>query len=88
MEAVEEPFLHLTGMPEGSISRHWANFMLEGSPFRARYFMFGDESKPTLVMTLGYNSAVLQAFLMFKELAKSFRVIAFDQMSFGANSRP
>lgn len=38
-------------------------------------------------MTLGMGAAVLQAVLTFKGLAENFRVIAFDNYSFGANTR-
>merc|ERR1719510_75892 len=87
MEVVELPMMRLAGMPEGAIERHWATFPFDGQEFRVRYFTFGDESKPTLLMTLGYGAAVLQAVLTFKGLAKNFRVIAFDSFSFGANTR-
>merc|ERR1719510_126922 len=87
MEVVELPMMRLAGMPEGAIERHWATFPFDGQEFRARYFTFGDESKPTLLMTLGHGAAVLQAVLTFKGLAKNFRVIAFDSFSFGANTR-
>lgn len=87
MEEVELPMMRLAGMPEGAIERHWATFPFDGQEFRARYFTFGEEDKPTLVMTLGVGAAVLQAVLTFKGLAKNFRVIAFDSFSFGANTR-
>jgi pimeloyl-ACP methyl ester carboxylesterase len=87
MEVVELPMMRLAGMPEGAIERHWATFPFDGQEFRARYFTFGDESKPTLLMTLGHGAAVLQAVLTFKGLAENFRVIAFDSFSFGANTR-
>ena len=88
MEEVEVPMMKLAGMPEGAaIERHWATFKFDGQEFRARYFTFGEESKPTLVMTLGAGGAVLHAVLMFKGLAVNFRVIAFDSFSYGANTR-
>ena len=87
MEEVELPMMRLAGMPEGAIERHWATFPFDGQEFRARYFTFGDESKPVLLMTLGFGAAVLQAVLTFKGLAENFRVIAFDSFSFGANTR-
>jgi len=88
MEEVEIPFIQFAGLPDGAIKRHWANFMFDGQPFRARYFTFGDPKKPTLLMTLGTRSPVLQACFMFKELAKNFNVVAYDSFCFGANSRP
>lgn len=61
MEQVEIPMIRLAGLPDDAIQRHWATFMFDGKPFRARYFIFGAEkgTKPTLLMTLGQNSFVL-----------------------------
>lgn len=49
--------------------------------------MFGDSSKPTLVMTHGYASFALSHFYHFKTLAEHFRVIIFDNCSWGGNTR-
>ena len=38
-------------------------------------------------MALGHNNPVLAGVLAWKGLSKEFRVIAFDQYSFGANTR-
>ena len=57
------------------------------SPFKARYFTFGDAGKPTLVMTHGYASMALSHFMLFKELAEHFRVFIFDNSGWGANTR-
>jgi len=78
MIEAEVDFLQLSEVPMESYERKWAIFEFEGQPFKARYFVFGDRSKPTLVLTMGYGSYVLQAFLMFKDLAENFKVIAFD----------
>lgn len=83
----EDDILKLTGMPEGSVERHWARFDFEGEPFKARYFLFGDQSKPVLLMTHGYASKSLSHYLLFKPLAQHFRVIFFDNYGWGANSR-
>ena len=61
--------------------------MFEGGDFKVRYFIFGDETKPTLVMTHGYATYALSHFMMFKELACHYRVIAFDNSSWGGNTR-
>lgn len=74
-------------MPLDSFERHWAVFQLEGSEFKARYFVFGDPSRPTLVMTHGYATFALSHFMLFKSLAEHFRVIIFDNSSWGGNSR-
>ena len=87
LETCETAILKLTGMPVGAFERHWAEFQLEGSAFRARYFTFGDKSKPTLVMTHGYATFALSHFMLFKGLAQHFRVLIFDNSSWGGNSR-
>jgi len=59
IEEAELPMMKLAGMPDGAIQRHWATFSFDGQEFKARYFTFGDESKPTLLMTLGKGAFVL-----------------------------
>ena len=49
--------------------------------------MFGDVSKKTLLMTAGYNSSIALFNTCFKDLSSNFRVIAFDQLSNGPNTR-
>ena len=74
-------------MPLEAFERHWATFELEGQPFKARYFVFGDSTKPTLVMTNGYAVFALERYPMFKDLAQHFRVITFDNSSWGGNTK-
>ena len=87
---VETPFIKLSGLSEenGEITRHWSTFQFEGQPFRLRYFMFGDPSKPYLVMALGYMTFSLAAYSIFKGLSAHFRVLIFDNFASGGNSRP
>ena len=74
-------------MPLDSIERHWAVFQLEGRLFKARYFVFGDTNKPVLVMTHGYATHALSHFMLFKPLSENYRVIIFDNSSWGGNTR-
>ena len=87
LEECETAILQLTGLPLESFERHWANFEFEGEPFKARYFVFGDSSKPVLLMTHGYAGYSLDHFMIFKRLAAEFRVIFFDNCSWGGNTR-
>ena len=87
LEECETAILRLTKMPLEAFERHWAIFQLEGQPFKARYFVFGDTTKPTLVMTHGYGTFALGRFTMFKDLSQHFRVILFDNSSWGGNTR-
>ena len=54
LELCETAILQLTDMPIEAFQRGWATFQLEGVDFKARYFEFGDQTKPTLLMTHGY----------------------------------
>mmetsp|Transcript_716 Transcript_716/g.1013 ORF Transcript_716/g.1013 Transcript_716/m.1013 type:complete len:184 (-) Transcript_716:654-1205(-) len=83
----ETEVLKLSGLPLEAFERHWAHFEFEGAPFRARYFVFGDSEKPVLLMTHGYASFSLSHFMLFKQLAGRFRVIFFDNCSWGGNTR-
>lgn len=74
-------------MPDDAFERNWAHFTLDGSPFRARYFVFGDVNKPVLVMTHGYATKSLSHFMLFKPLSTHFRIIFFDNCSWGGNTR-
>ena len=87
LELCETAILQLIDMPIEAFQRSWASFQLEGADFKARYFVFGDQAKPTLVMTHGYATYALSHFMIFKSLAKHYRVIAFDNSSFGGNTR-
>ena len=87
LEQCETEILKLTGLPVEHYERHWAAFKFQGSDFKARYFVFGDESKPVLVMTHGYASSAFSHFMQFKSLAVHFRVIFFNNCSWGGNTR-
>ena len=69
LEQCETAILRLTNMPLEAFERHWAIFQFEGQPFKARYFVFGDITKPTLVMTHGYGTYALGRFTIFKDIS-------------------
>lgn len=83
----EGELLHFSEIPEEKIERCWARFEFEDKPFKARYFVFGDPSKKTLLMTGGYSESVVFWCNSFKYLALNFHVIAFDSRSNGVNTR-
>lgn len=45
------------------------------------------EDRPTLVLTHGYGSASCHLVLLLPELMKHFRIVLFDNLSFGSNSK-
>jgi cardiolipin-specific phospholipase len=48
----------------------------------------GDPSKPTLVLTHGYNGSVLLFYKSIKSIAQDFRLVLFDIIGMGTSSRP
>ena len=83
----ESDLLRFSELPEEKIERCWAHFEFEGQPFKARYFVFGDPRKKTLLLTGGFNQSVLLYCTSYKYLAVNFRVIAFDALSNGSNTK-
>ena len=60
--------------------------MKEG-PFRVRVFEIGDKTKKTLVITHGFSGCALSYYTMIHTLAKSYRLVLFDNCSWGLNTR-
>jgi cardiolipin-specific phospholipase len=48
----------------------------------------GDQSKPTLVLTHGYNGSIFLFYQSIKLIAESFNLIMFDVIGMGTSSRP
>ena len=67
----------------------YTNIVMEDKPFKVRTFYFGceDKSKPTLVLTHGFMGNILSFFQFLKMISKHYRLIAFDNASWGLNTR-
>ena len=83
---METAILKLTQIPLSAYQRKWALFEFRGVDFRARYFVFGDQTKPTMVFCPGFLSSALNHFRQYDELAKHFRVIMMNYGSWGGNT--
>jgi len=53
----------------------------------AQISLLDEKERPTLVMTHGYGSASCHLVLLLPELMKHFKIVMFDNLSFGSNSR-
>jgi pimeloyl-ACP methyl ester carboxylesterase len=60
---------------------------MDGKLFQMRTFIMGDPLKKTLVMTHGYFLASVYYFPILAKLKEHFRLVLFDNLSFGANTR-
>ena len=79
--------LQLSGMPLDAFERKYVTIKVDGFDFNVRVIIFGDIGKPTLVLTHGYASFAASHFMILKQLAEHYRVIMFDNSSWGANTR-
>lgn len=70
-----------------AFNRKYVSIKVDGFDFKVRVISFGETSKPTLVLTHGYASFAASYFMILKELAEHYRVIMFDNASWGANTR-
>ena len=87
LEILEYQLLDKSGLNPDEFERKFVTIEMDGEPFHIRTVIYGDKSKKTLVMTHGYMlSGVMAFFKLFKNLAEHYRLVVFDQGSFGLNS--
>ena len=79
--------MKLSGLPLEAFNRKYVTIKIDGFDFNVRVISFGHQSNPTLVMTHGYASFAVSHFMIMKTLAENYRVIMFDNSSWGANTR-
>ena len=62
---------------------------MDGKPFKVRTFYFGeaDSGKKTLILTHGFLDSMLSFFSCLKLISQHYRVIGFDNLSWGLNTR-
>ena len=62
---------------------------MDGNPFHVRTFVVDDKSntKKTLVLTHGYTASALSYYTMMKTLSEKYRLVLFDNGSWGLNTR-
>ena len=87
IEKFEDALLKHSGLPLDSIEKRYVTIEMDGAPFKMRTFIIEKESSPTLVLTHGYACGSPMHFPILKALSRAFRVVMFDNMSFGTNTR-
>ncbi|MCO5568296.1 hypothetical protein L7F22_021995 [Adiantum nelumboides] len=92
LSLVKTPYLqeqvNIGSGPPGSGIRWFRSASAESRYINTVTFENKSESAPTLVMVHGYGASQGFFFRNFDALAKHFRVIAIDQLGWGASSRP
>ncbi|KAI5079775.1 hypothetical protein GOP47_0005254 [Adiantum capillus-veneris] len=92
LSLVKTPYLqeqvNIGSGPPGSGIRWFRSTSAESRYINTVTFENKSESAPTLVMVHGYGASQGFFFRNFDALAKHFRVIAIDQLGWGASSRP
>ena len=90
MDKTEDRLIVLSGIPLAQVHKDFVTIQMDGNPFQVRTFTIGDIShnKKTLVLTHGYTASALSYYTMIKTLAEKYRLILFDNCSWGLNSRP
>ena len=62
---------------------------MDGKPFKVRKYEIGkeDEGKKTLVWLAGFGGAGIMYAFAWKQLSEKYRLIYFDPLGFGNNTR-
>ena len=89
MEEAELNFLNLLHLDMEKLERKYIMIEMEGKPFRVRTLIYGkkEEGKKTLCMTHGYLGNSTGWMWMFKPLAEHYRLVCFDLLSWGLNTK-
>ena len=86
---LEREVLSWSKLPDGSIEQLDVEVGKEpdGTPITIHTITFGSRDKPVLVYVHGYGGSGAMQFLMYRQLAKYFRVYMIDVIGMGASSR-
>ena len=87
MESAENRLIKLSGIPLIDLRKDFVTIEMDGNPFRVRTFEIGEKSKETLVITHGYTASALTYYTMLKQLSETYRLVLFDNGSWGLNTR-
>ena len=89
MEFLEREIFLKSGLEEKNFTFKYTVIQMDGSPFAVRTIIYddGQPGKRTLVMTHGYAVACVYFFKILKPLAEHFRIVMFDNNSWGLNTR-
>ena len=90
MQRLELEFLVLCKLDLECLDRKFVYIKKEGKPFRVRVIVYDktpNEHKRTLVLTHGFIGSSLNWTWMIAPLAKLYRIVLFDNCSWGLNQR-
>lgn len=91
MEELEDSILNLSGVND-KIKKGYVQIRMDDKPFGVRIFEVdvhqGATPKQTLVLMHGFLSASVCFYKILKSLAEKYRIVMFDTMSWGLNTRP
>jgi pimeloyl-ACP methyl ester carboxylesterase len=94
MLSLEDQCLRLSDLtpgtgPGGQYEAIFHKIQIDNEPFEVRTIYIGkeDRDKPTLLMTHGNWSMAIGFFRMFKILSEHYRIVAFDMLNYGVNTR-
>ena len=79
----------LIELSECEVKATYVMIEMDGKPFKIRKYEIGaeDEGKKTLVMVHGYAVSATYYFHMWKSLSKHYRIVSFDNLGWGLNTR-
>ena len=86
-EDFEARALQASGIPVAEWERKYIEITMDGKPFQVRTLMHGDLEAPVLVMTSSFGVSVTSYLLLFKELSDHYRIVLFDNLSIGLNTK-
>ena len=87
MHAAEDRLIRLSGLGLSQVKKSFITIQVAEGPFRVRVFEIGDKSKETLVLTHGFSACALSYYTMLKTLSEKYRLVLFDNASWGLNTR-
>jgi pimeloyl-ACP methyl ester carboxylesterase len=90
LENTELSLYESGGVDTSKLVRKYTTIEMDGKPFLVRTAIYdkGGEDRKTLVMTHGYIfSSVLAFFKILEPLSEHYRIVMFDHISYGLNSR-
>ena len=89
MEIAEfEIFRSVEGLNLDLLSLSYTQIELNGEPLQVRTYIYNnDKTKKTLLLTHGLHSSSVFFVRLLPELAKHYRIVMFDNLGGGLNSR-
>ena len=88
MEAAEqEMFAAVQGLDMDKLMSRYVVNTVNGVDYAVRVHVYNDVRKPTLLMTHGYAMASVFHARMLPALAQHYRIVLFDNLSWGLNAR-